>query len=71
MTDRADGSGGPPMPELTVELLRSLAEAQGLVLTEEDVAAILPLVRMGRGPLASAPEVPREAEPAVEFRVEP
>ena len=61
----------PPSPPLTVELLRSLAEAQGLDLTDAELSALVPLVAIGRDPLSAAPEMPLQTEPVARFPVTP
>lgn len=55
------------IPPLTVESMRSMAEAQGLDLTDTELAALMPLVAVGRDPLSAAPDMAPETEPAVRF----
>ena len=57
------------MEKLTVEVLRTLAMAQGLELSDAELAALLPLVEAGRNGLAAIPDIPREIEPASQYRI--
>jgi len=59
----------PPMEKLTVETLRTLAKAQGLDLTDQELAALLPLVEAGRSGLAAVTDIPPALEPASQFRI--
>jgi len=59
----------PPTPTVTIDLLRSLAVAQGLELSDEELASLVPLVAIGRDPLAAARDMPPETEPVVHFRM--
>jgi hypothetical protein len=59
----------PGMEKLTVDTLSALARAQGLELTDAELAALLPLVEAGRSGLAAVRDIPHEAEPASQFRV--
>ena len=59
----------PPMEKLTIDTLRTLAEAQGLELTDTELAALLPLVEAGRRGLAAVREIPPTTEPASQFRI--
>ena len=43
----------PAMEKLTVDTLRTLARARGLDLTDQELAALLPLVEAGRSGLAA------------------
>jgi len=58
-------------PALTVEVMRSIALAQGLDLTDDELTALMPLVAVGRDPLLTAPDMPPESEPAARFTVIP
>ena len=57
------------MEKLTVDALRTLARAQGLELSDQELSSLLPLVEAGRSGLASAGAVPPETEPASQFRI--
>jgi len=57
------------MEKLTVDALRTLARAQGLELTDAELAALLPLVEAGRSGLAAIGEIAPESEPASQYRV--
>ena len=57
------------MEKLTVDTLRTLAKAQGLELSEAELAALLPLVEAGRNGLAAIRDIPPETEPASQFRI--
>ena len=59
----------PAMEKLTVDMLRMLAKAQGLELSDAELAALLPLVEAGRNGLAAIHEIPLEIEPASQFRI--
>ena len=59
----------PPLEELTVDALRTLAEAQGLELSDAELATLLPLVEAGRNGLAAIRDIPLETEPASQFRI--
>jgi hypothetical protein len=56
-------------PPLTVDLMRSIAEAQGLALSHDELMALMPLVAIGRDPLLAAPDMAPETEPAARFTV--
>jgi len=58
-----------PMEKLTVNALRTLAEAQGLQLTDAELTALLPLVEAGRSGLAAIRDIPPETEPASQYRI--
>jgi hypothetical protein len=58
-----------PMEKLTVNALRTLAEAQGLQLTDAELTALLPLVEAGRNGLAAIRDIPPETEPASQYRI--
>jgi hypothetical protein len=58
-----------PMEKLTVDVLRTLAKAQDLELSDAELALLLPLVEAGRSGLASIRDIPPETEPASQFRV--
>jgi hypothetical protein len=57
------------MEKLTVDVLRTLAKAQGLELSDAELASLLPLVEAGRSGLASIRDIPLETEPAFQFRI--
>jgi hypothetical protein len=57
------------MEKLTVDTLRTLAKAQGLELSDPELASLLPLVEAGRSGLASIRDIPAETEPASQFRI--
>jgi hypothetical protein len=48
-----------------------MAEAQGLDLSDTELAALIPIVAVGRDPLAEAPDMPPDTEPAAQFTVLP
>src|SRR6266436_2535262 len=52
------------MEKLTVDTLRTLARAQGLELSDAELASLLPLVEAGRSGLASIRDIPPETEPS-------
>jgi hypothetical protein len=55
---------------LTKDALRSLAEAQGLALTDPELDGLLPLVQAGRALMAELAAAPLgEAEPTVLFHM--
>ena len=58
-----------PMEKLTVDALRTLAKAQGLELSDAELATLLPLVEAGRNGLAAIRDIPLETEPASQFRI--
>jgi glutamine synthetase adenylyltransferase len=58
------------MTPLTIDTLRTLAQAQGLDLTDQELAGLLPLVEAGRALMASMAAVPlADVEPAVQYRI--
>jgi hypothetical protein len=58
------------MESLTVDTLRVLARAQGLELTDPELAAVLPLVEATRAMMGSLREVALgEMDPAVQYRI--
>ena len=57
------------MEKLTVDALRTLANAQGLDLSEAELTSLLPLVEAGRSGLAAIRDIPPEIEPASQFRI--
>lgn len=59
----------PDMEKLTVDSLRTLAQAQGLELTDAELAGLLPLVEAGRAGLATIRDLPLETEPASQYRI--
>jgi len=58
-----------PVGRLTVDTLRTLAKAQGLELSDAELAALLPLVEAGRNGLAAIRDIPPETEPASQYRI--
>jgi hypothetical protein len=59
----------PGMEKLTVDSLRTLAKAQGLELTDAELAGLLPLVEAGRAGLAAIRDLPLATEPASQYRI--
>ena len=59
----------PCMEKLTVDTLHTLAKAQGLDLTDQELAALLPFVEAGRNGLAAVTDLPPALEPASQFRI--
>jgi hypothetical protein len=59
----------PPVGRLTVDTLRTLAKAQGLELSDGELAALLPPVEAGRNGLAAIRDIPPETEPASQYRI--
>jgi hypothetical protein len=58
------------MEGLTIDTLRTLARAQGLEPSDEDLAAVLPLVQAGRAMLESLDAIPLgEIEPTSQYRI--
>ena len=58
------------MEPLTTDALRTLAAAQGLELTDAELAGLLPLVRAARAMMESLRELPlRGVEPACQYRI--
>ena len=57
------------MEKLSVDALRTLAKAQGLELSDAELAALLPLVETGRNGLAAIRDIPLETEPASQYRI--
>jgi len=57
------------MEKLTVDMLRTLAKAQGLELTDAELTALLPLVEAGRSGLAAIRDIPIGIEPASQYRI--
>ena len=57
------------MEPLTLATLRVLAEAQGLDLTDDELAGLLPLVRASRSLMDSLRPVPLEIEPSSQYRI--
>ena len=53
-----------PMEKLGVDALRTLARAQGLELSDAELASLLPLVEAGRNGLAAIRDIQPETEPA-------
>jgi hypothetical protein len=59
----------PAMEPLTLEMLRTMARAQGLTLTDRELESLLPLVQAGRALLGALPPLPPDAEPALQYRL--
>jgi len=59
----------PGMEKLTVDTLRTLAMAQGLELSDAELASLLPLVEAGKSGLAAVHDIQPETEPASQFRI--
>ena len=57
------------MESLTLDTLRVLAKAQGLGLTDEELAGLLPLVQASRSLMDSLWGVPLEVEPSSQYRI--
>jgi hypothetical protein len=58
------------MEHLTIDAVRTMARAQGLELSDEDLTAVLPLVQVGRGLMESLAAVPLDdVEPSSQFRI--
>jgi len=58
------------MEKLTIDTLRTLARAQGLEPSDEDLAAVLPLVQAGRAMMESWAAIPLgEIEPTSQYRI--
>ena len=58
------------MEPLTTEALRTLATAQGLELTDEELAGLLPLVQAGRAMMESLAGIPlADVEPSSQYRI--
>jgi hypothetical protein len=58
------------MEPLTTDMLRTLAKAQGLELTDEELAGLLPLVQAGRAMMESLAAIPlADVEPASQYRM--
>jgi len=57
------------MEPLTLATLRVLAEAQGLDLSDDELAGLLPLVQASRSLMDSLRPVPLEIEPSSQYRI--
>jgi len=57
------------MESLTLDTLRVLAKAQGLDLTDEELAGLLPLVQASRSLMDSLRGFPLEIEPSSQYRI--
>jgi hypothetical protein len=58
------------MENLTIDALRTMARAQGLELSDEDLAAVLPLAQAGQGMMESLAALPLEdVEPSSQYRI--
>jgi hypothetical protein len=58
------------MDAVTLDALRTLATAQGLQLTDEELARLLPLVQAGRALMQTLREAtPSDVEPASQYRM--
>jgi hypothetical protein len=70
LVNRGTSRYPPRMEPLTVEALRTLAQAQGLNVSDEDLAGLLPLVTGGRELVAALDQaLYPEVEPASEYRL--
>ena len=58
-----------PMEPLTLDTLRTLAAAQGLDLTDEELAGLLPLVKASRSMMDSLRGLSPEIEPSSQYRI--
>jgi len=57
-------------PPLTIDTLRTLATLQGLELTDEELAGLLPVVQAGRSMAESLRgALPGDVEPAFQYRI--
>ncbi|HET8575854.1 MAG TPA: hypothetical protein VFO18_02050 [Methylomirabilota bacterium] len=58
------------MENLTIDALRTMARAQGLESSDEDLAAVLPLVQTGRSMVESLATLPLDdVEPSSQYRI--
>ncbi len=58
------------MEPLTIDALQMLANVQGLALTDEELAGLLPLVQAGQSLMESLRELPlTDVEPSSQYRV--
>jgi hypothetical protein len=58
------------MDPLTLDMLRMLATAQGLVLTDAELARLLPLVQAGRAVMDALASLPLDdVEPSSQYRM--
>jgi hypothetical protein len=58
------------MEPLTLDTLRALASAQGLELTDDELATLLPLVRAGRAMIEALAALPlADVEPSCQYRM--
>ena len=57
------------MEPLTLDTLRTLAAAQGLDLTDEELAGLLPLVQASRSMMDSLRGLSLEVEPSSQYRI--
>ncbi|HET7875054.1 MAG TPA: hypothetical protein VFN71_05970 [Methylomirabilota bacterium] len=57
------------MEKLTLDALRTLARAQGLDLTDQELQGLLPLVQAGRDLMAALPALPLDLEPTSQYRI--
>lgn len=57
------------MESLTIDTLRTLAKTQGLDLSDDELRSLLPLVQAGRTMMDSVRDVPRDVEPASQYRI--
>jgi hypothetical protein len=58
------------MEPLTLDTLRALATAQGLALTDEELATLLPLVQAGRALIDALAGLPLDdVEPSCQYRM--
>lgn len=58
------------MEPLTIETLRTLAQAHGLTLSDDELSELLPLVQAGRKMMEAVAEMPlADAEPSSQYRM--
>lgn len=58
------------MEPLTVDMLRTLAKAQGLELSDDELRGLLPLVQAGRSMVESLRDAPlTDVEPSSQYRI--
>ena len=58
------------MEPLTLDILRTLAQERGLILTDAELTGLLPLVEAGRGMIGALDEIlARDDEPSSHFHI--
>jgi len=58
------------MEPLTIDTLGTLAKVQGLDLTDEELAGLLPLVQAGRSMMETLRDIPlMDVEPSSQYRI--